>query len=69
MIKTSDRRWEYKVFGWNGGMCTNDDRNLQNILNEYGSEGWELVNIIPQVSGDSEDVRTEFNIFVYKREK
>ncbi len=62
-------RWEYFVKTWDGAIVANDDLELQNMLNSYGFEGWELVNIIPQVGGSHGEVTVDFNQLIFKRIK
>lgn len=61
--------WEYKVYEWEGTLCGPAD--LESKLLEYGKEGWELVNIIPQYSQalSSAFLSTTFNTLVFKRFK
>ncbi|QXE20759.1 DUF4177 domain-containing protein [Clostridium sp. 001] len=61
--------WEYKVYEWDGTLCGAED--LESKLLEYGKEGWELVNIIPQYSSQisSIDLSTSFNTLVFKKFK
>ncbi|HHT57920.1 MAG TPA: DUF4177 domain-containing protein [Herbinix luporum] len=61
--------WEYKAIefttrGWSGGILNTVEFNHK--LNEYGKEGWELVNCFDtnQTNGASRKV-----IAVFKREK
>lgn len=59
--------WEYAVETWTLGITSADREELEEMLNEYGKEGWELVNIIPQVGSRGLDVAIEFNQIVFKR--
>ena len=43
--------WIYKTCKVDGYL---EEKKLEELLNEYGKEGWELVNIIPQISSSSD---------------
>ncbi|NBJ69393.1 MULTISPECIES: DUF4177 domain-containing protein [Clostridia] len=60
--------WEYAVETWTLGITSADREELEDKLNEYGKQGWELVNIIPQVGeGSSGRISVNFNQIVFKR--
>jgi hypothetical protein len=60
-------RWEYRTAryetgGWTGGKIENDE--LDQLLNAYGAEGWELVNVFGTNRGEG---RTRDVVAVFKR--
>lgn len=61
------KTWAYKVWVLNDEMCPADEVDLQRKLIGFGENGWELVNVIPQVSGDNGDVKTGNNVFIFKK--
>lgn len=63
------QQWEYLVKPWRGAITEVDDVELQAILNDYGAEGWELVNIIPQIGGFQHQTTVDFNQLIFKRIK
>lgn len=46
--------WEYKVIKFRFGLYNNDEA-LQGTLNKLGSDGWELVSVVPIVEGSSDE--------------
>lgn len=44
--------WGYKVHIIEGQII--DGSELEKSLNEFGCDGWELVNIIPQISSETD---------------
>lgn len=62
-------QWEYHVEPWNRMITAADDLTLERKLNGLGREGWELVNIIPQISGFEGSISVEFNQLIFKRKK
>lgn len=72
--------WEYKTCMIISYL---EESSLESTLNKFGKEGWELVNIIPQISSDSdssygdvdlnitccESVKVDYNVAVFKRKK
>jgi hypothetical protein len=42
--------YEYKVFKWNLSTLTLTEE-LEDILNDYGKEGWRISNIISNIKG------------------
>lgn len=62
--------WEYKTYVldadksfWGGKF---DSSSLDNVLNQFGSEGWELVNTVASNKAYGE---TRAVIFLFKRAK
>lgn len=49
-------KWEYKV-----EIVKFDSHTVEGILNRYGEEGWELVNMIDRLGG--------YKLFIFKRRK
>ncbi|NLK97691.1 DUF4177 domain-containing protein [Defluviitalea saccharophila] len=39
-------KWEYKVVGIHSVQGLGDPSNLQDELNNYGKEGWELIGVM-----------------------
>lgn len=63
-----NEKWEYHVLGINNIMEAGDSTTLREELNKWGAEGWELINIVPQVDSHwGSQPRVEHNIFVFKR--
>ncbi|WP_106494642.1 DUF4177 domain-containing protein [Lentibacillus sp. Marseille-P4043] len=60
-------RWEYIVEPWKYAITGVDSPELEEKLNSLGQEGWELINIIPQVGGMGNTVSVDFNHLVFKR--
>lgn len=56
-------KWEYKILEINESLISNNVEQLEEILNKYGEEGWELVTVaykksmgkgwLPQADTDS----------------
>ncbi len=57
------RKWEHKVLCWNGSIAGFATGNLEALLNNYGEQGWELVNIVPEA-----DAGAGVYILLFKRE-
>jgi hypothetical protein len=70
------KKWEYHVLNWDAKVDSVDESNdLQQILNEYGMDGWEVVSMTHQIesynstdSGGVSSVDTDSVIIVMKRE-
>ncbi|MEN2767861.1 DUF4177 domain-containing protein [Ornithinibacillus xuwenensis] len=60
-------KWEYAVETWTLAITSADRQEFEEKLNDFGKEGWELVNIIPQVGGMGGTTSVEFNQLVFKR--
>jgi hypothetical protein len=60
MEQQQSEKWEYRV-EWLGLHPTEKFGRAQEVLNEYGSYGWELVNAAPR--GDN------LLMFVFKRRR
>ncbi|AMQ71351.1 MULTISPECIES: DUF4177 domain-containing protein [Bacillus] len=45
------KKYSYKVFTYNFGQMYSDDNSLENKLERFGKEGWELVSALPMVKG------------------
>lgn len=72
--------WEYKTLIWDGEINSNEE--FENQLNEYGDQGWELINVVPQISSMSdssfgdldinitccEEVYVKANVCIFKRQ-
>ncbi len=49
--------------------------DTEQLLNGYGKDGWELVNVVPQYASSSndshqiDDIWVESNSFIFKRQK
>ncbi|KOS60909.1 DUF4177 domain-containing protein [Lysinibacillus agricola] len=56
--------WEYKVFTFipkvNDRQIPNVDESLINLLNENGSDGWELVSAIQEESKNDTNIKLFF---------
>jgi hypothetical protein len=65
--------WEYKVE--TRPMSLEGESNVETMLNEYGGEGWELVNIVPEYTNTTNDqnqvdsIYVDYYTFVFKRQK
>lgn len=73
-------KWEYITLVLDSYL---EGDSLRSSLNKLGEEGWELVNIIPQVSSSTdssygdvdlnisccEEVYVDYNVAVFKRRK
>ena len=62
-------QWEYRSYkhsttGWMGGKI--DEQEVDQALNRYGADGWELVSAFDTNMSHGE---TRFVIFVFKRPK
>lgn len=70
------KKWEYKVLNWDEKITTiKKADNLEEALNDYGYDGWELVSITQQIDSfdGSENngvsrVETDSIILFLKRE-
>ncbi|MRH43342.1 DUF4177 domain-containing protein [Aquibacillus halophilus] len=60
-------QWEYHVMTWNGQIIEREALDLESQLNALGQEGWELINVVPQIAGFNGDVTTDFNQLIFKR--
>lgn len=64
-------KWEYKVESYDGTI--DNDTDLQELLDEYGEQGYELVNVIPQYASSSnvdsvmEDIFIMHQVLIFKR--
>lgn len=72
--------WEYRVFKFDSYL---EDESVESTLNKFGLEGWELVNVIPQISSNSdssygdvdlnisccESVYVDYNLAIFKRKR
>lgn len=75
--------WEYKTLVLLNEIGIDNAESLEQKLNELGEQGWELVNIIPQIASDSdssygdvdinitccEEVYVNSNVCLFKRKK
>ncbi len=65
------KKFEYKTekiylkSGWFSGKVKVNEFNLDSLLNDFGSRGWELVSYSPLAN---EFGRTSYLLFVFKRE-
>lgn len=68
------KSWEYRVVLWDAAIDADEREELNNCINEYGEEGWELVSVTTQVKSRSnidsvvEEVKTSDTILYLKRE-
>lgn len=66
-------KFAYKVFTYNNSAIMNNDETLENDLQEFGEQGWELVSALPIVKGDGSDgdidIKTRDIKFIFKKEK
>jgi hypothetical protein len=44
MAEEKEQKWEYRVKTI-GSMFGTRDENIQDVLNEWGQEGWEAINV------------------------
>jgi len=64
------KKWEYKVIGIDSIIEAGNDTEIENKLNTYGEDGWELVEILDQVNSSwGIQPRVECNLILFKREK
>lgn len=75
-------KWEYKIVIIEFELCKQYLREDTDMLNTIGSQGWELVNIIPQIASENDfatgdvdidiscckEVFTRRNVCVFKRQ-
>ena len=75
--------WEYKILVLPDEIESDGEKPLEKQLNELGSQGWELINIIPQIASNSdtsygdldinitccENVYVSTNVCVFKKSK
>ena len=54
--------WEYKTLILPGGIESDNEVSLEEQLNKLGNQGWELINIIPQIASDSDSSYGDFDI-------
>ncbi|EYB35510.1 DUF4177 domain-containing protein [Bacillus velezensis] len=66
------KKYTYKVFTYNFGPMYSDDNSLENKLERFGKEGWELVSALPMVEGQGSDgdvsVSSDEVKFIFKQE-
>jgi hypothetical protein len=66
-------KWEYKVEKYDASISATG--KIEQLLNGYGKDGWELVNVVPQYTSSSndshqiDDIWVESNSFIFKRQK
>lgn len=60
-------RWEYNVYYWQGRISADESKGIWKKLDEFGAEGWELVNVIPQVMGIQANMGVTGNVMIFKR--
>lgn len=68
------QKWEYRIEVYILRIEKQEREELNSLLTEYGSEGWELVNIIPQYKMDTSRQLFDYhildiqeNLLVFKR--
>lgn len=68
------QKWEYRIEVYILRIEKQEREELNSLLTEYGSEGWELVNIIPQYKMDTSRQIFDYqildiqeNLLVFKR--
>lgn len=67
------KRWEYKVVVWEVAIDLEETAGLEQCMNEYGEDGWELVSVASQIKSNSntdfvvEDVYTSDTILYFKK--
>ena len=55
-------QWEYKYVYHK---VNTNDTGIEHILNQYGNEGWELLQVIS--AGGSDGISAKVHAFVFKR--
>lgn len=67
------KKWQYRVLHYNQNVIYNNDESMQGQLSDLGTEGWELVSVIPLVEGNGTEgdisIDTREFKFIFKREK
>lgn len=67
------KKWEYKVES--RPMSLEGENTVESLLNLYGSEGWQLVNIVPEYTNTTNEqnqvdsIYVDSYTFVFKRQK
>lgn len=60
--------WEYKTMGINEFEGLKDTSKLQEELNNYGAQGWELISVLkPQHTGEGWLPKIQNDVVVFKR--
>ena len=44
---STDMKWEYRVEAFGSALSSVKDERLEEVLNEWGEEGWHLVSAYP----------------------
>lgn len=69
------KKWEYYVMAWNAKIDTvKESQDLQEALNEYGEDGWEVISMTHQIDSSAysdnngvSSVGTDSIVIVMKR--
>jgi hypothetical protein len=62
-------KWEYKILKAGEVSNFNNSVKLQEELNNYGMEGWELVNFVyPEQKGKGWEPAKDLNSVIFKRQ-
>jgi len=63
-----DTKWKYKVFTVDKFISLDSDLSLEEELNKYGEEGWELVGIIQKpITSLGKPSKLNDNSIVFKK--
>ncbi|WP_291582705.1 DUF4177 domain-containing protein [Clostridium sp. UBA6640] len=61
-------KWEYKVIKIEEFQSLKDSTQLQQTLNNYGSEGWELIGILQQKDGGGWVSKPHTDMVTFKKQ-
>lgn len=45
---TEEQQWEYRVESVGGALRSPKDEEIEELLNQWGEEGWEVISVHPQ---------------------
>jgi len=44
---SSEIKWEYRVETFGSALAVSKDQDLEDVLNEWGEEGWQVISAYP----------------------
>jgi hypothetical protein len=59
--------WKYKVFTVDHFLSTDKDSTIEEQLNKYGADGWELVGVLQRIHTIGKPTKIDSDSIVFKK--